>query len=53
MTSEEIDALIAERAEARARQDWTMADAIRQILVDEGVQIEDYRGQTIWFRRRQ
>lgn len=43
-----VDALIAERAEARSRRDFARADAIRDQLADIGVVIEDGAGGTRW-----
>jgi cysteinyl-tRNA synthetase len=41
--------LIAElRAEARARKDWSAADAIRKRLADIGVLLEDRPDGTTW-----
>ena len=37
----EVEALIAQREEARARKDWAMADAIRDRLKDRGIILED------------
>lgn len=36
-----MDALLAQRADARARKDWAMADAIRDAVAAAGVVIED------------
>lgn len=45
---EEIERLIAERAEARARKDWAKADSIRDKLKSMGVVVEDTPKGTIW-----
>jgi cysteinyl-tRNA synthetase len=45
-----IDALIAERAQARARRDFARADQIRQQLAGQGVILEDTKGGTRWKR---
>lgn len=37
----EVEALIAQREEARARKDWSTADAIRDRLKDRGIILED------------
>lgn len=37
----EVEALIAQREEARARKDWATADAIRDRLKDRGIILED------------
>ena len=46
-----IDALIAERHEARAAKDYDKADAIRDWLWERGVVLEDYKTET-WWRAR-
>jgi len=47
----EIERLIEERQQARARKDWTRADAIRQELAERGIAIEDRSdGNTNWKR---
>ncbi len=43
-----IDALIAERNQARQDKDWARADAIRDQLKAMGVEIEDANGVTTW-----
>jgi len=48
--AEEIDALIAERREARARRDFARADAIRDDLAARGVLLEDGPEGTTWRR---
>ena len=44
----DIEAGIARRAEARARKDWAAADAARQDLLAQGVQLHDGVGSTSW-----
>jgi cysteinyl-tRNA synthetase len=47
----EIERLIKERQEVRARKDWGRADAIRQELTERGITIEDRPdGNTRWKR---
>ena len=47
----EIERLIEERQQARARKDWRRADAIRQELAERGIAIEDRAdGSTTWKR---
>jgi cysteinyl-tRNA synthetase len=46
-----IDALVAEREEARSRKDWGEADRIREALAAEGVVIEDTPEGPRWRRR--
>ena len=46
--AEEIDALIAERLQARADKDWARADEIRDELTKRNVVLEDGANATIW-----
>lgn len=46
----EIEALIAERASAKAARDFARADAIRQQLLDQGVVLKDSPTGTTWER---
>ncbi len=50
LSGDEIKALVDERQEARAREDFSRADAIRGQLADAGVRIEDSAGTTTWRR---
>ncbi|HBM85150.1 MAG TPA: cysteine--tRNA ligase, partial [Halieaceae bacterium] len=50
MTPEAIEALIAERQAAKQARDFARADAIRQQLLDAGVELEDGREGTLWRR---
>ena len=50
MSGDDIDALIAQRNEARAAKDFQKADAIRDQLAEAGVIIEDGPGGTTWRR---
>jgi len=50
MTGDDIEALIAQRNEARAAKDFQKADAIRDQLADAGIVIEDGPQGTIWRR---
>jgi cysteinyl-tRNA synthetase len=43
-----IDALVAERTAARKRRDFARADAIRQQLDDNGIELEDGADGTRW-----
>jgi cysteinyl-tRNA synthetase len=49
----EIDALVAERLEARRRKDFGRADEIRALLARRGVVIEDTREGSVWRRETQ
>lgn len=51
MSDDEIEALVAEREEARARKDFARADKIRDRLTAAGVTIEDGPDGTRWLRR--
>jgi cysteinyl-tRNA synthetase len=50
LDAEAIEALIAERAEARANKDWGRSDEIRDQLTAEGITLEDSPTGTIWKR---
>jgi cysteinyl-tRNA synthetase len=45
-----IDALIAERAQAKADKNWARADAIRKELTEAGILLEDSAAGTTWKR---
>ena len=49
---EEIEAMIAKRAEARTRRDWAEADRLRDALTAAGVVLEDGARGTVWRRAR-
>ena len=44
----EVEALVAERAEAKKAKDWARADTIRNGLKDRGIILEDGPGGTSW-----
>ncbi len=46
----EIEALIAQRAEAKKNKDWVSADTIRNQLKDRGIILEDSPAGTTWKR---
>jgi cysteinyl-tRNA synthetase len=43
-----VDRLLAERAEARARRDYTTADAVRDQLLAAGIAVEDTPDGPVW-----
>jgi cysteinyl-tRNA synthetase len=47
----EVESLIAERIQARARRDFQRADAIRKELEDRGIVLEDSPTGTRWRRK--
>ena len=50
VASDEIEALIAKRNEARANKDWAAADGYREQLKEMGITIEDGPDGTTWRR---
>ncbi|RMF18327.1 MAG: cysteine--tRNA ligase [Gammaproteobacteria bacterium] len=48
ISEEEIEALIAERTEARANKNWAESDRIRDVLKEKGVILKDGREGTTW-----
>ena len=50
MSSEEIDALIVARDEARSKKDFKEADRLRDELTAAGITLEDSAGKTTWRR---
>jgi cysteinyl-tRNA synthetase len=48
ISAEAIEALLAEREQARAARDFARADAIRAELAEQGVLISDAAGKTTW-----
>jgi len=50
LSAEDIEALLKQRVEARANRDFAAADAIRDQLVNAGIQIEDSADGTRWRR---
>jgi cysteinyl-tRNA synthetase len=51
LLDEEVDALIAERTEARANRNFTRADEIRDLLADRGILLEDTPQGIRWRRK--
>ena len=50
MSSEEIDAMIVARDEARSKKDFKEADRLRDELTAAGITLEDSAGKTSWRR---
>ncbi|WP_432481859.1 cysteine--tRNA ligase [Moraxella sp. ZY200743] len=50
LSADVIEALIKQRAEAKASKDFARADQIRQQLKEQGVELEDGRAGTTWRR---
>jgi len=48
MPPQEIEKLILQRNEARAKKDFETSDKIRDLLVSKGVLIKDKDGNTLW-----
>ncbi len=48
ISAEEIEKLIQERHQARAKKDWATADNIRNTLLKRGIVLEDKGDQTLW-----
>jgi len=51
LSADAIEALIAERQQAKLAKNYARADEIRQELLDQGVVLEDSREGTQWRRR--
>lgn len=50
LSAQAIEALVAERAEAKANKNFARADQIRAELKEQGVELEDSRAGTTWRR---
>lgn len=50
LSSDDIEAFIAERQQAKLDKNYARADEIRQQLIEEGVELEDSRERTTWRR---
>ena len=48
----EVDTLIAQRQQAKLDKDYQLADAIRQRLIDRGIEIQDKGSETTWSWKR-
>ena len=47
---DELQALLDERAAARAARDWAASDRLRDVLAERGVAVEDTRDGQRWRR---
>ena len=50
LSEEEIEALIAQRTQARADKNWAESDRIRDELAEQGIVLDDSKGGTSWRR---
>lgn len=48
---EEVEAAIAERAQAREKRDWAESDRLRDLLNTKGILVEDRGTSYVWSRR--
>ncbi len=48
---DQIEVLVAERARARLHRDWSRADALRDELLEMGIEVEDSGGESCWRKR--
>lgn len=51
LLDEEVEALIAERAEARKTKNWSRSDEIRDLLAEQGILLEDTPQGMRWRRK--
>ena len=51
LLDDQVDALIAERTEARLTKNWQRADEIRDILAEQGILLEDTPQGIRWRRK--
>ena len=50
LSNEEVEALIAQRRQARADKNWAESDRIRDLLTAQNIILEDGAGGTSWRR---
>ena len=48
ITVEDIEKMIGDRARAREKKDWAASDAIRDRLMQHGIELNDGAGGTTW-----
>ena len=51
ISAEEVELLIAERNNARADKNWGRADEVRDLLIEQGILLDDGREGTSWRRQ--
>ncbi|MCQ4088880.1 cysteine--tRNA ligase [Saccharibacillus sp. JS10] len=51
LLDEEVEALIAERVEARKQKNWSRSDEIRDLLAERGIVLEDTQQGMRWRRK--
>lgn len=50
LSNEEIDQLVIERTDARANKNWAESDRIRDVLLEQGITLDDSKDGTSWRR---
>lgn len=50
LAAEDVEALVAQRTEARANKDWAESDRLRDLLKEQGIVLEDSAKGTSWRR---
>jgi len=50
LSDDEIEQLIADRAQARVDKEWAESDRIRDVLAEQGIVLDDSKGGTSWRR---
>ncbi|KZZ35901.1 MULTISPECIES: cysteine--tRNA ligase [unclassified Oleiphilus] len=50
LSNDEIDALVVARTEARANKEWAESDRIRDLLLEQGITLDDSKDGTSWRR---
>ncbi len=50
LSNDEIDQLVQERTNARTNKDWAESDRIRDLLLEQGITLDDSKAGTSWRR---
>jgi cysteinyl-tRNA synthetase len=50
LSNDDIDRLVQDRTNARANKDWAESDRIRDLLLDQGISLDDSKDGTSWRR---